>query len=59
MDEPTSALSEREVEQLFAAIDRLTAAGVAVVYISHRMEEVFRIGRRVTVLRDGSRRRDA
>ena len=54
MDEPTSALSEREVAQLFATIARLTAGGVAVVYISHRMEEVFRIGQRVTVLRDGS-----
>jgi ribose transport system ATP-binding protein len=53
MDEPTSALSEREVGQLFAAIARLTSKGVAVVYISHRMEEVFRIGQRVTVLRDG------
>jgi ribose transport system ATP-binding protein len=53
MDEPTSALSEREVAQLFATIERLTAGGVAVIYISHRMEEVFRIGRRVTVLRDG------
>ena len=53
MDEPTSALSEREVGQLFATIGRLTSAGVAIVYISHRMEEVFRIGRRVTVLRDG------
>ena len=54
MDEPTSSLSERETAQLFDAIGRLTAAGVAVVYISHRMEEVFRIGHRVTVLRDGS-----
>jgi ribose transport system ATP-binding protein len=54
MDEPTSSLSERETAQLFDAIERLTAAGVAVVYISHRMEEVFRIGHRVTVLRDGS-----
>jgi ribose transport system ATP-binding protein len=53
MDEPTSALSEREVAQLFSTIARLTAGGVAVVYISHRMEEVFRIGHRVTVLRDG------
>jgi ribose transport system ATP-binding protein len=53
MDEPTSALSEREIAQLFATIARLTAQGVAVVYISHRMEEVFRIGDRVTVLRDG------
>ncbi len=53
MDEPTSALSEREIGQLFATIARLTANRVAVVYISHRMEEVFRIGQRVTVLRDG------
>ena len=53
MDEPTSALSDREVAQLFAAIERLTARGVAIVYISHRMDKVFRIGRRVTVLRDG------
>jgi ABC-type sugar transport system ATPase subunit len=53
MDEPTSALSEREVAQLFAAIAQLTSRGVAVIYISHRMEEVFRIGHRVTVLRDG------
>ena len=53
MDEPTSSLSEREIGQLFDAIGRLTASGVAVVYISHRMEEVFRIGQRVTVLRDG------
>ena len=53
MDEPTSALSEREVAQLFATIARLTDRGVAVVYISHRMEEVFRIAHRVTVLRDG------
>ena len=53
MDEPTSALSQREVGELFAAITRLTSSGVAVVYISHRMDEVFRIGHRVTVLRDG------
>jgi ribose transport system ATP-binding protein len=53
MDEPTSALSQREVGELFATIERLTSNGVAVVYISHRMEEVFRIGHRVTVLRDG------
>src|SRR5688500_5114666 len=53
MDEPTSALSQREVAELFRTIERLTATGVAVVYISHRMDEVFRIGDRVTVLRDG------
>ena len=55
MDEPTSALSERETRALFASIRRLTARGVAVVYISHRLAEIFEIGHRVTVLRDGRR----
>jgi ribose transport system ATP-binding protein len=53
MDEPTSTLTGVEVEQLFDTTARLIARGVAVVYISHRMNEVFRIGHRVTVLRDG------
>jgi len=53
MDEPTSALTTKEIEQLFAAIQRLMARGVSVIYISHRLEEVFQIGGRVTVLRDG------
>jgi ABC-type sugar transport system ATPase subunit len=53
MDEPTSALSEREAETLFGIIGRLKAEGVAVVYISHRLEEIFRIADQVTVLRDG------
>jgi ribose transport system ATP-binding protein len=53
MDEPTSALTASEIDVLFAAIQGLTARGVAVIYISHRLEEVERIGRRVTVLRDG------
>ena len=53
MDEPTSALTTREVDQLFALIGRLTARGVAIVYITHRLDEVYRIGQRVTVLRDG------
>ncbi|MFI5340830.1 MAG: sugar ABC transporter ATP-binding protein [Candidatus Methylomirabilales bacterium] len=53
MDEPTSALTTREIGQLFAAIRRLTARGVGVIYISHRLEEVFEIGDRITVLRDG------
>jgi ribose transport system ATP-binding protein len=53
MDEPTSALTSREVDQLFALIQRLTARGVAIVYITHRLDEVYRIGQRVTVLRDG------
>ncbi len=53
MDEPTSALTEQEIAELFAAIRRLKARGVAVVYISHRMDELFAIGDRVSVLRDG------
>ncbi len=53
MDEPTSALTEREIGELFTRIRQLKAAGVSIVYISHRMEELFAIGDRVTVLRDG------
>ena len=55
MDEPTSSLTSREVTQLFALIDRLTSRGVSIVYITHRLDEVFRIGRRITVMRDGRR----
>src|SRR5207342_624829 len=55
MDEPTSALTSREVTQLFALIERLTSRGVSIVYITHRLDEVFRIGRRITVMRDGRR----
>ena len=55
MDEPTAALTTREIEQLFATIARITAHGVGVIYISHRLEEVFEVGHRVTVLRDGRR----
>ncbi|TGW07114.1 sugar ABC transporter ATP-binding protein, partial [Mesorhizobium sp. M2D.F.Ca.ET.145.01.1.1] len=53
MDEPTSALSAAEVEILFKVIADLKARGVAIVYISHRLEELVRIGDTVTVLRDG------
>jgi ribose transport system ATP-binding protein len=53
MDEPTSALSIHESDRLFQVIRRLAKEGVAIVYISHRMEEVFAIADRVTVLRDG------
>ena len=53
MDEPTSAISEREVDVLFDLIRALTQQGVAIVYISHRLEEIFRIADRVTVMRDG------
>ena len=53
MDEPTASLSEPEIERLFAIIRRLKADGVAVVYVSHRLHEIFAIGDRITVLRDG------
>ena len=53
MDEPTSALSTREVESLFAVVRALVDDGVAVVYISHRLEEIMELGDFVTVLRDG------
>jgi galactofuranose transport system ATP-binding protein len=53
MDEPTSSLEAREVETLFRLIERLKARGVAVVYVSHRLDELYRICDTVTVLRDG------
>ncbi len=53
MDEPTAALSDREIERLFEIIRRLRASGAGIVYISHRMEELPRIADRVIVLRDG------
>ncbi|RXT56247.1 sugar ABC transporter ATP-binding protein [Bosea sp. Tri-44] len=53
MDEPTAALSDRETERLFEVMRQLQAKGVAIVYISHRMAEVFALGDRITVLRDG------
>ncbi|MET0773444.1 MAG: sugar ABC transporter ATP-binding protein [Candidatus Limnocylindrales bacterium] len=54
MDEPTSALSDTEVQYLFQVIRGLRSHGVAVIYISHRLEEIFAIADRITVLRDGS-----
>jgi len=53
MDEPTSTLNEREVITLFEQVKRLKQSGVSVIYISHRLEEVFQVADRVTVLRDG------
>ncbi len=53
MDEPTSSLSNEEVEQLFEIIARLKEKQVSIIYISHRMEEIFRISNRVTIIRDG------
>ena len=54
MDEPTSSLSNEEVEQLFEIIENLRKKKVSIIYISHRMEELFRISDRVTVIRDGA-----
>lgn len=59
MDEPTSSLSGQEVDVLFKIMKELAAEGIAIVYISHRLEEVMRIGDSVTVLRDGKRVADA
>ena len=53
MDEPTASLTEREVERLFHVIGVLKTHGVGIIYISHRLEEVFAIADRITVLRDG------
>jgi ribose transport system ATP-binding protein len=53
MDEPTAALTEREIDALFILIAKLKAQGVAFVYISHRLEELPRISDRITVIRDG------
>lgn len=53
MDEPTSALSNKETEKLFTIIKELKKLGSSVIYISHRMEEIFKIADRVSVLRDG------
>lgn len=53
MDEPTAALTDREIRTLFNIIRQLQAKNVALVYISHRMEEIFEISNRVTVMRDG------
>ncbi len=54
MDEPSATLTEHELSRLFELIRRLQSQGVAIVYISHRLEEVFQIASRVTVLRDGA-----
>ena len=54
MDEPTSAITEKEVAHLFRMVNNLRGKGVAVIYITHKMDEVFRIADEVTVLRDGS-----
>lgn len=53
MDEPTAVLTGEEIEDLFAVIAQLTARGIAILYISHRLDEIFRIADRITVMRDG------
>lgn len=53
MDEPSAALTPREVERLFAIIRDLQAKGIGIIYISHRLDEIFEIADRITVLRDG------
>ncbi|MBF1198684.1 galactose/methyl galactoside ABC transporter ATP-binding protein MglA [Fusobacterium pseudoperiodonticum] len=53
MDEPTSSLTEKEVDHLFRIINRLKESGVAIVYISHKMEEIKMISDEITILRDG------
>lgn len=54
LDEPTAVLTQKEVDKLFEVIHILKEKGIAIVYISHRLEEIFQIGTRVTVLRDGT-----
>src|SRR6266540_4166692 len=55
MDESTSALSPSEIDRLFGVIDRLRHRNVAIIYVSHKLEEIYRIADRVTVFRDGKR----
>ena len=55
MDEPTSTLTETEAARLFRIIERLRSQGVTILYISHKMDEVFRLADRITVLRDGQK----
>ena len=54
MDEPTSSLTEKEVDALFEIIDRLKAKGCSIIYISHKMEEILKISDDVTIMRDGT-----
>lgn len=53
MDEPTSSLHDREVDTLFAVIEQLKSRGVAVIFVSHKLDELYRICDRITILRDG------
>ena len=53
LDEPTAVMTNKEVEQLFKLLDDLRAEGVSIIYVSHRLDEIFRISDRITVLKDG------
>ena len=53
MDEPTSALSEKEIDRLYAIVEDLTARGIAIIFISHKLDEVFHVADQISVLRDG------
>ena len=53
-DEPTAALADREIERVLAVISRLAAEGRSIIYVTHRLPEVFRVADRVTVFRNGS-----
>jgi ribose transport system ATP-binding protein len=55
LDEPTASLAKEEVDALFKVLKQLTARGVSIVYISHRMDEIYRICDRITILRDGKK----
>lgn len=54
MDEPTARLSQKEIDMLFALIGQLKKQGISIIYISHRLDEIQRIGDRMTVMRDGA-----
>jgi ribose transport system ATP-binding protein len=55
MDEPSAPLTNSETEKLFEMVDRLKASGVTIIYISHRLDEIFRLSDRVTIMRDGNK----
>jgi ribose transport system ATP-binding protein len=55
MDEPTASLAKHETEVLFELVERLKTRGISIIYISHRMDEIYRIADRITILRDGRR----
>ena len=54
MDEPSAPLTQTEAEHLYEMVEKLKASGVTIIYISHRMEEMFRLSDRITVMRDGA-----